>query len=98
MADDLTKLLKRKLTEPIFLKVARNLDGDLSIQQIQFLDTEEVAALAKVSERTVRSWVERQLLPYYKPEGSSRNLFEINETIEYLMRNRIECRPHDNGQ
>lgn len=98
MSDEITKLLKRKLKEPVFFKVVQNPDGDLTIKQIQFLDTEEVAAIAKVSERTVRSWVERRLLPFYKPKGSSRNLFEINETIEYLMRNRIESRPEDNGQ
>lgn len=79
------KLIKSKLAQPVYFKVVQNSDGGLSIEQVQFVDTKGLAALAMMDPRTIRSWVAKGIIKFYKPPGSSRILFEINEALTFLI-------------
>jgi len=80
----LARLLKDKLSEPVYFRARHGADGELKIEQIRFLRTEELAALIGLEERTIRGWVAKGRVPYHKPPGSSVNLFELNEIIRWI--------------
>jgi excisionase family DNA binding protein len=87
----LGEMLKDKLAEPLYLKITHGPDGNLIIEQVAYLRTEELAALIGVEERTIRGWVAKGQVPYHKPPGSSANLFQLGEIIKW-----VESRDLDN--
>jgi excisionase family DNA binding protein len=80
----LARLINDKLTEPVYFRAVQLPDGDLKIEQIRFLRTEELAALIGVEDRTIRGWVAKGQVPYHKAPGSSVNLFELNEIMRWI--------------
>jgi len=85
LEENIKKLIKSKLAQPVYFKVVQNMDGGLSIEQVQFVDTKGLAALTTLGPRTIRDWVAKGIIKFYKPPGSSRILFEINEVLNFLM-------------
>jgi hypothetical protein len=84
----LTRGIKAGLSRPIYLRVDKERGGEVSIKQIEFLTPAQLAELTHVSPRTVYGWIERAQkngLKYYKPPGSSGIIFEINETLDWIM-------------
>jgi len=86
----LGQLLKDKLAESLYLKVSHGPDGNLMIEQVAYLRTEELAAFMGVEERTIRGWVAKGQVPYHKPPGSSANLFQLNEIIRWIERGEVD--------
>src|SRR5262249_19325358 len=84
------RLLKDKLTEPVYFRASHGPDGEIKIEQIRFLRTEDLAALIGVEERTIRGWVAKGQVPYHKPPGSSVNLFELNEIMSWIERGGLD--------
>jgi excisionase family DNA binding protein len=80
----LARLMKDKLSEPVYFRATQLPDGDLQIEQIRFLRTEELASFIGVEDRTIRGWVAKGQVPYHKAPGSSVNLFELNEIIRWI--------------
>jgi len=83
MSDNISQLLNRKLSEPVYFKVIPGSTGP-RIEEICYLRTEGLAALLGIDIRTVRAWVLRGTVPYYKPPGSSIVLFELNEIVRWI--------------
>ncbi len=82
--------LRRNLQKPVYLQITTEKNGSLAIKQIEFLTAEEFAALCRVEERTVYTWLERATktgLKCYRPSGSRGILFEMNEALEWIMSN-----------
>src|SRR5262245_55038684 len=86
----LGQVLKDKLAEPLYLKVSHGSDGDLIIEQVAYLRTEDLAAFMGVEGRTIRGWVAKGQIPYHKPPGSSANLFQLNEIIKWIERGELD--------
>ena len=80
----LAQLLRDKLSEPVYFRASQSPDGQIMLEQVRFLRTEELAAFIGVGERTIRGWVAKGQVPYHKPPGSSANLFDVNEIIKWL--------------
>lgn len=89
--NSLTEAIKGNLARPVYFVCERDTGGNLSIRQIEFLTTDELAELCKVDVRTVHTWIARKLLPYYKPPGTLGVLFDLNETIEWIGKGRKEA-------
>lgn len=85
LEESINKLITSKLAQPVYFKVVQSIEGALIIEQVQFVDTKGLAALAMMDPRTFRSWVAKGIIKFYKPPGSSRILFEINEVLAFLM-------------
>lgn len=88
--DNLVELVQRQANQPIYFRVVPGKHGPATIEQIQFLTTDELARITGLEPRTIRDWVKRKLLPYHKPEGTGQYLFELNETLRFLMSNKDE--------
>ena len=88
----LGEMLKEKLAEPLYLKITHGPDGNLMIEQVAYLRTEELAALIGVEERTIRGWVAKGQVPYHKPPGSSANLFQLSEIIRWVEGTHLDNR------
>jgi len=86
----LARLLKDKLSEPVYFRASQSPDGQIQIEQIRFLRTEELAAFIGLGERTIRGWVAKGQVPYHKPPGSSVNLFELNEIMRWIELERLD--------
>jgi excisionase family DNA binding protein len=78
-------MVQRRITQPVYFRVVPGNDGQPTIEQIQFLTTESLALITGLEARTIRDWVKRDLLPFHKPPGTGHYLFELNETLRFLM-------------
>jgi hypothetical protein len=85
---DLTKqldeLLERELIKQFYLRVSQGEDGRLAVEQVAFLRSQDLAALIHIDERTIRGWAKKNLIPSFKPPGSSVFLFDLNDVIRAL--------------
>lgn len=79
----ISDVIKGKMTRPIYLRVEMQ-PGGLDIRQVEFLTAEEFAALVKVEARTVYTWFEKRLIPFYKPKGTGQNLIDINDALAWI--------------
>jgi hypothetical protein len=74
-------MIKTALAKPVYFRVSQGGDGKLAVEQVQFLRTEDLAALTNLEPRTIRGWVAKGMVPYYKAPGSSIVLFDAGEVI-----------------
>lgn len=81
LSKQLGELISDRLARPIYFKVEQNEEGRLAIEQIQFPRTDDLAALTNLEPRTIRNWVAKGSVPYYKAPGSSIVLFDAGEGI-----------------
>jgi excisionase family DNA binding protein len=84
----LAEEVKRGLARPVYLRIERSQNGELSIRQMEFLTPAQLAELAHVSLRTVYAWIERAPgngLKFYKPPGASGILFALDEVLDWIM-------------
>src|SRR5262245_32663359 len=80
----LGRLLKEKLSQPVYFRVSQ-VDGELVIQQVAFLRSDQLAELIGFDDRTIRGWAAAGKIPSLKPPGSSVNLFELNAVLRWLQ-------------
>ena len=81
---ELDELMNNRLARPVYFKVTQNTEGRLVLEQIQFLRTDDLAALTNLEPRTIRNWVAKGTVPYYKAPGSSIVLFDAGEVIAVI--------------
>lgn len=89
----LTQEIKQGLAHPMYLKVERESTGSVAVKQIQFLTPAQLADLTHVSVRTVYGWIEKSPhngLKFYRPPGTSGVLFEVGETLQWIMSSGVE--------
>jgi hypothetical protein len=96
---DLVNTLNNALTDlnrrPIYLQITAGARGKLEIRQVEFLDVEDLARLAKVEARTVQGWIQRGISPTaYRPPGSRCILFEMSEAIAWIKQTAIGIARH----
>jgi len=82
----LAEALTAKLTEPIYFKAVQGSDGKLTVEQIRFLRVEDLASLTGLEPRTIRGWVAKGVIPFYKPRGSSVLLFDLTEVVDAIKK------------
>ena len=83
--DNVVELIQRRVNRPVYFRVVSGDEGQPVIEQIQFLTTDGLAQITGIDARTIREWVKKGLLPYHKPKGTGQYLFELNETLGFLM-------------
>ena len=84
LTNEVGKLINEELTKPLYFKISPGEDGRLIVEQVAFLRSQDLAALIHIDERTIRGWAKKNLIPAFKPPGSSVFLFELNEVIRAL--------------
>ena len=84
LSRQLGELLENELINPIYFKVSQVDDGRLAVEQVAFLRSQDLAALIHIDERTIRGWAKKNLIPSFKPPGSSVFLFDLNDVIRAL--------------
>lgn len=84
LSKQLGELLEKELTNPVYFKVSQGEDGRLTVEQVAFLRSQDLAALIHIDERTIRGWAKNNLIPSFKPPGSSVFLFDLNDVIRAL--------------
>ena len=79
----------------IYLQITSGPRGRLELRQIEFLDVEDLARLAKVEPRTVQGWVQRGISPTpYRPPGSRCILFDMSEAIDWIKQTAVTIPRH----
>ena len=76
-------VIRGRMARPLYLRVEMQ-DGNLSIEQVEFLTVEELAALVKVEARTVYGWLDRGLLAFCKPAGTGQNLIPLRAALHWI--------------
>jgi len=79
-----SKLLKERLSRPVYFRVSQ-VEGELVIEQVAFLRSDQLAELIGFDDRTIRGWAAAGKIPCFKPPGSSVNLFELNAVLRWLQ-------------
>lgn len=79
----LSAAINSRMARPIYLKI-EHLDGNLSIEQVEYITAEELAALVKTDVRTVYSWFERGVLGFCKPQGTGQNLIPLRAALNWI--------------
>ena len=77
-------MLSEELAKPIYFRISQGEDGRLAVEQVVFLRSYDLAALIHIEERTIRGWATKNLIPSFKPPGSSIFLFDLNDVIKAL--------------
>ena len=83
--------IKRTLKRPIYIQIAQE-QGEISIKQVEFLTTEQLAELMHVETRTVYSWIEKAQengLKFYRAPNTRGVLFEMSEVLEWIRQNAV---------
>jgi hypothetical protein len=88
LSGKISSLLKEKLSQPVYFRVARGDDGEMVIEQVAFLRSDQLAELIGFDDRTIRGWAAAGRIPCFKPPGSSVNLFELNEVLAWIQASR----------
>ena len=87
LVNGLTEAFKSIGERPVYFEITTT-RGRIGVRQVEFLNVEEFAQLAKVEPRTVHSWVQRGVAPpCYRPPGSRSILFDIAEAVEWIRQN-----------
>ena len=74
------------LTKPIFFTVERDESGEMVIRQIEFLTTDEFAALCKKDRKTVYAWIRQGIGPkWYQPVPFGDKLCLLSEALNWIM-------------
>ena len=77
------------LTKPIFFAVERDEGGEMVIRQIEFLTTDEFAALCKKDRKTVYAWIRQGIGPkWYQPVPFGDKLCLLSEALDWIMSDR----------
>lgn len=84
LSKQLGELLEKELIKPFYLRVSQGEDGRLAVEQVAFLRSQDLASLIHIDERTIRGWAKKNLIPSFKPPGSSVFLFDLNDVIRAL--------------
>lgn len=79
----LRDVIQDRMSRPLYLRVEMR-DGELTIEQVEYLTTEELAALVKVDPRTVYGWFEKGLLKFCKPAGTGQNLIPLRAALHWI--------------
>ena len=79
----LSAAIKVHIARPLYLKVEHR-DGELVIEQIEFLSVEEFAKLMKTQPRTVYGWFDKGLLTFCKPQGTGQNLIPLSAALHWI--------------
>jgi hypothetical protein len=87
---EISGLLRAAIGRPVYFRVSQNIDGELVIEQVAYLRSEELAALIGFDDRTIRGWAAAGKIPCFKPPGSSVHLFELNEILRWLHERRAK--------
>src|SRR5262249_34625953 len=87
---EMSRLLREAMGRPVYFRVAQGIDGELVIEQVAYLRSEELAALIGFHDRTIRCWAAAGKIPCFKPPGSSVHLFELNEILRWLQAGRAK--------
>jgi excisionase family DNA binding protein len=83
-------VIKSRLTRPVYVRLFWDEEaGRLQVEQVEYLTTEEFAALVKADKRTVYTWFEKRLLPFYKPNGTGQNLIDINDALAWISAGKV---------
>lgn|SRR5262249_21165163 len=86
---EVSRLLREALRRPVYFRVVQGPEGELVIQQVAYLRSEELAALIGFDDRTIRGWAAAGKIPCFKAPGSSVHLFELNEIIRWIRRDGV---------
>jgi excisionase family DNA binding protein len=79
----LSNAINSRMARPIYLKIEHH-DGELAIEQVEFLTVEELALLVKVEARTVYGWLDKGLLKFCKPQGTGQNLIPLHAALHWI--------------
>lgn len=79
----LSDAVTSRMTRPLYLKIEHR-DGELAIEQVEFLTVEELALLVKVEARTVYGWLDKGLLKFCKPQGTGQNLIPLRAALHWI--------------
>jgi hypothetical protein len=79
------------LTKPIFFVVERDEGGEMVIRQIEFLTTDEFAALCKKDRKTVYAWIRQGIGPrWFQPVPFGDKLCLLSEALDWIMSDKKE--------
>ncbi|HKA22751.1 MAG TPA: helix-turn-helix domain-containing protein [Blastocatellia bacterium] len=79
----LSDVIKGRIARPIYLKIEHR-EGDLSIEQVEYLTPDELAQLMRVEARTVYSWFDKGVLGFCKPAGTGQNLISLRSALAWI--------------
>src|SRR6266849_2640049 len=79
----LSDAIKGHIARPLYLKVEHR-DGEIAIEQVEFLSVEEFAKLMKTQPRTVYGWFDKGLLTFCKPQGTGQNLIPLRAALHWI--------------
>lgn len=64
-------------------------EGKTKEPENEILNTEEVAALTGLSIHTIRTYASKELIPFYKPEGSNRLQFYKTVIKQWMIDRKV---------
>ncbi|HJQ26879.1 MAG TPA: helix-turn-helix domain-containing protein [Blastocatellia bacterium] len=85
-------VIQGQMARPLYLKIEMR-DGELDISQVEYLTTEEFAALVKADVRTVYGWFDRGLLKFCKPIGTGQNLIPLRAALHWIDSSEVKKEP-----
>lgn len=85
MVEEIEQTPIEQIASEVALLLNRQIDskGVIKLLQIVFLEVEEAAELLRVEEKTIRSWVSANKIPYRKANG--RVLFLLSELLAWTL-------------
>lgn len=88
----LTDVISGHMAKPLYLRFEMQ-EGHLTVEQVEYLTTEEAAAMAKVDVRTLYTWFDKGLLPFCRPDGTNNKLVPLKKFLHWLESSETVTKP-----